>query len=400
MTVTPLQYLGTMDPFYLSDTFRQYAKAATDYLSSTTSPRSSVIADLEDKVNVNLGFLYPSFLDPGAVWERTDEPVTYEINGESRQSNIKLVENAVNWNIFKATRYNSSTQIGVDIDYTVSVYQSYKEYIQENFTGEERDTNLAKLHELTAQAMKNIADGYSSEMGGFFEQYGVTGERDLLKDSILAWFSESLSEKSGVLLADFGISAPENNTGNLYSRDDIFALEFMYQATVRSGGISSHFGNFSREDYPASFVGYAIKMESIYNAFSVSDSLKDKFETVFFNRVNDHIDLVNEINAKKIETMSAYGPVPKDLLAQYAPFDKEAILQVVKNVLESLRSGISATDAVAKTDYFDIYFKGSNPLNMPSSTLADEFNWFLTQMGFISQRSENINWTKSKEWVA
>ena len=64
-------------------------------------------------------------------------------------SGMERVEGAIAWSVFKATRYNGSTQIGVDIDYTVSAYLTYREYIQNNFTSEERDEHMAKLHELT-----------------------------------------------------------------------------------------------------------------------------------------------------------------------------------------------------------------------------------------------------------
>jgi len=397
--VSSLQYIDRpTDPFYLSDTFRQYVREAGSYYASTSS-FGPYMGNATDGTNISVGYKYSYFLDPGAVWERTDEPVTYEINGEYYQSNLKRADNAINWSIFQHISYNASTQIGVDIDYAVSVYQTYKKYIQDTFTGEERDEYMAKLHELIAQAMKDIANGYADEMGSFLEKYGVKGEHNALKESIFALFEERLMAKSGVSLDDFGIATSEHKSKSLYSIDDIFALGFMQEATFAATGTTPV---FTREDYPAGFLSYAMKKESIYEVFSVSDSARDKIETVFFKRIGDIIDERNDSYAKELQHLRGlYGHVTEEQLARYAPFDKEHILQIVNNVLENMNSGLSAMDALKKTDYFQAFFTRTEAVGFLSgyASLADIFDEFLTNVGRIRQL-KNIDWTKSMNLVA
>jgi len=404
MDVASTQSVPYIDPF------TEYVKTLSRYSSVTNN-----------QLGLNPTTLYATFDDPGRVWERTSEAYVVEVDGERYfHSGLQRAEGAINWGFWDHVRYTGQT--GVDIDHAVSAYESYREYIQNNFTGEERDENMAKLHELTAQAIKNITEGYADGFGGMLEEWGIKGEKSVIKESILAWFNESLSAKSGVSLANFGISVPENESGNLYTKDDIFALNFMGMAL--GGGVStfsSHLAGgmdvsgfnhpFTREDYPAVFISSAIKMELLYTVFSVSDSLRDKFETAFYNNINRDVDRLNNGYVEFRERLYAYGTGSREgfeeLLAKTAPIDKEPILQVAKSALESLRSGVSAMDVITKAGYFDTFFKKSdNKDDFDKSlgystgvrTLVDDINWFFSQMGIARQRIENIDWTITNCW--
>ena len=383
--------LAAIQAIVTSDAFREYVKTLP-----IIGGKPYVEGEAEEsggKDTISWGVLFPSLNDPGAVWGQTDD------------GSWGRVEGAINWTPFSNNfhrLYNGVIGIGVDIDYTVSAYQSYKEYIQNNFTGEERDEYMAKLHELVAQVIEHIAGAFANDVGNFFEKHSVAGEKDLLKESLLAWFNESLSAKSGVSLVDFGMSVPENESGNLYSKDEIYAMGYMMLATGAAGDLGPR--TFTHKDYPAMFINAAIQMESIYNAFSVRDSLKDKFETILFDKINKTLDVANENFAKQREIISAYGGT-EQALARWAPIDKESILQITKNVLEDLRNGLSAMDVIMKAGYLDTFFKDlgfGDPKLMTYSigvqTLADDFNWFSAQMSSIKQRSANIDWKNTGGW--
>jgi hypothetical protein len=366
-----------------SDSFLEYVSSLRQRYSSEDSGALSANNGFVDVVS-----LYPSIIDPGAVWRLTE-------------SGIVQIEGEIAWGVFTATRYNGSTQVNKDVDYTMYVYESYREYIQNNFTDEKQDEHMTKLHGLIAKAMEEIAEGYSSDIGSFLEEYGFNGENDTLKQSVFAVFEERLSSKSGVSLADFDITVPESKSENLYSMDDIIALSFMREATI--GANNEVMYSSAREDYPARFANYAMKKESIYNAFSISDSAKDKIETIFSKRVNDIINEWNKNAAKK----SAMGYMSEELQAKFAPFDNGLILQVVNSILESMRDGLSSFDVLKKAGYLNSFFKEADKHGLQDHqsygerNLADNFNWFLTRLGRASQvPTDSISWTKNSNWVA
>ena len=135
---------------------------------------------ISDRVTIKSRYLP----DQGAVSGRIDESATFGINGKHRQSNTGQADNVLNWNFFLEMRFTSIEQTGVDINNVVSTYLTYKDYIQNNFTGEERDAQMAKLNDMAAVAMEQLARGFSDEMGDFLEKYGLSGEKSILKESV------------------------------------------------------------------------------------------------------------------------------------------------------------------------------------------------------------------------
>ena len=381
--------------------FYQYLQRS-ESLSRNGSSSTVVGSNVTD---INVGYLYPH-VDPGAVFERTFEGGIVEFEGEQYyHSGVTRVENAISWTTFQFTRYSGGAQIGTDIDYTAHVYNTYKEYINSTFTGEERDAHMAKLHELTAQAIENIANEGADDIGGFLERYGFAGEKDILKQSIFALFEESLSSKSDVRLADFGIAFSENKSENLYSMDEILAFKFTQLTAV-----GAQHNNFTREEFPAQLINCAMKKESIYEAFLISDPVKDKLETLFSKRINEFLDAVNKNNAEILSKMPL-DKLPFELAetekARLAPYDKEAIWKIINSVVESMRSGLSAMEALENTDYLNAFFKGNvhskqyaADYGEPEQTLFVSLKRFLGYMGSISQLStKQIDWTTSVHWM-
>ena len=357
-----------------------------------------------DRVNIRSRNL------PGqdAGLERTDESAIYEINGKHRQLNMNRAENGINWSFFQEMCFTSIEQTGVDINNIVSMYLTYKEFIQDNFTGEERDAQMAKLHELTSGAMERLANGFSDDMGDFLEKYGLTGEKSILKESVYLWFEEILAEnsdaflkeKSEASLSDFGLAVSSEEFAVFYSKDDINALIQLRMSTDSSiAGVS---GAFKRENFPIGFLNFAMQKEAIYDAFSVSDFAKEKMETVFYGRVDEVIDERNDSYDKKLQRLlDRYGSVTEDQLERYAHFDKELIRQLIGSFLGSVKSGMQAEDAYEKTDYFQGLVAGESKegLNNGNSSPVGGFKYFMPELG-RSDRSININLPTSRKWIA
>ena len=349
-----------------------------------------------------------------------------EIDGEYVRANpdfsfynqttaAKTTEDGISWFTIEANfqmraGISDNTQIGAAIDYTAAVYEKYAEYIQSNFDGDERDKHMTTLHEIISQIMEKMADKYANDMGGFLEEYGVSGEKGVLKESVFAAYEEKFSAKLGMSLSDFNISAPDNTSGNLYSMDELLALGFLQGNSMPgSGGLSGQ-GQDWHNTYMAGFIQSAMKKESIYEAFSVSDSVKDKIETVFSNRINSRID---EHNKRYEEEMSKGFTYSEEWMANITPFNKETIWQIINGVLENMRSGMSAMEAVEKADsarnftstygktydLFDVFFRKYDIVNNygwdnDDINMATSHNKFLYQMGLIHQLSVNgIDWT-------
>jgi hypothetical protein len=354
---------------------------------------------ISDRVTIKSRYLP----DQGAVSGRIEESATFGINGKHRQSNTGQADNVLNWNFFLEMRFTSIEQTGVDINNVVSTYLTYKDYIQNNFTGEERDAQMAKLNDMAAVAMEQLARGFSDEMGDFLEKYGLSGEKSILKESVFLWFEEVLKENSGASdkdasLSDFGIAVSSEESAVFYGRDDINALIQLKAAT--DSPITGMSVTSRRENFPTGFLNYAMQKEAIYDAFSVSDFAKEKMETVFSRRVDEAIDEKNESYDKKLEKLrDRYGYVTDEQLARYAHLDKELIRQVIDSFLENMKSGMTADDAYEKTDYFQNSIAGEQGSRDGNSSPAAGSKYFLPELG-RSGKPMSISLPTGKEWIA
>ena len=361
--------------------------------------------DLKSLLNSPLGHI----AGWGVKSEATDNKACSE-NGDYTAFNINNVEGSINWGLLEyTTTFNLNTQLNANIGYTSDLYEMYKEYIQSNFTGEEQDANMTKLHELISHRIERIADQFSDNIGNLLTDYAIGGEKDKLKNSVLMLTEESLSMKLAMSLVDFGIIVSKDKPENLYSSDDLNALGFMKKATDVAGALlSSPDRNgvvFTRDEFPAQFILYGMQKESIYSAFSVSDSVKDNIETVFFRCIDRVIDTINDDYATTIqELLDLYGTLNEEQKTFYVPFDKEPIWPDINRTVENMRSGMSAQEVLKKSDYYYSFFKDINyydnhykagfPLSqnwqvlMPT-TMVGMYNNFTTQLGLGSQFTMN-----------
>ena len=370
------------------------------------NPNSTTKFEPIPSADIHLDFFYTHHLpDPSASKNVYKLNITKEeLLALPRDGNISsdayntlpgmtLIEDAVSWHhISFGFRYGgSSTQLGAYIDYATALYELYRDYIQNNFTGDEQDAHLATVRELIGQGMEKIAESCAADLENFLGEYGFKGEKGALKESVLNLYEESFSKKLGMSLVDFGIFMSEHKSENLYTLNDILSLGFMKEASLSSVGqnIPQH---LTRDDYPAKFIAYAMKKESIYNAFSVSDSTKDKIETIFFTNVNNVID---EWNNNYYKTLG--WPMSSENRARIAPFDKDPILQAINIAVEDMRAGLSPQDVVEKSDYSYSFFKSdgkSTGYSYEQPTLAGRFNYFLEELGLIHRLLvTGIDWT-------
>lgn len=71
-------------------------------------------------------------------------------------------------------------------DYLASRYAVLKDRIQNEYTGEKREAEMAKLEEIYARTKEGFADSFAKTVGGFYEDLGQSGVAADMKASVLA----------------------------------------------------------------------------------------------------------------------------------------------------------------------------------------------------------------------
>ena len=168
-------------------------------------------------------FVYIKPPDPKKL---TSSPLGHPFDVFKLNSNLETCgaspdKSSINWGWLEHSgTINLSVQLTVNIDYMLDIYEMYSDYIQDRFAIEEQAEHIAKLNELFARRIEIMANEYAESVGSFLEKYGTSGEKDVLKESVLALSAESMSARFGISFTDLGISAAsDNKSGNLYPKN-------------------------------------------------------------------------------------------------------------------------------------------------------------------------------------
>lgn len=98
--------------------------------------------------------------------------------------------------------YFGPDAIKQDVDYIASRYAAMQERINAEFTGEERTENLNRLDEMLNAAKDKLAQSFSDEMGDFFEENGVSGDKESIYQSVLSAVDQRASQYADFIKAN------------------------------------------------------------------------------------------------------------------------------------------------------------------------------------------------------
>ncbi|SDM44920.1 hypothetical protein [Sediminibacillus halophilus] len=130
-----------------------------------------------------------------------DGTISFDKREYSREEVLAIRESDlegkdVNWASLElqfTSRYSSASttdNIANDLDYLASQYVQLEQRIKQSYSGEEQVNNLQKLNDLMGTHVQKYAKSFSTIVGSFFEDNGVTGEKIKIKDSILSQFQQ------------------------------------------------------------------------------------------------------------------------------------------------------------------------------------------------------------------
>lgn len=288
-----------------------------------------------------------------------------------RAADLKGVK--INWaplNIQLANRLPNHTNmdhVGYDIDYFASEYVQYKHRIMESLTGDEQAEELQKLESMMKTHVEKYAEQFSEIAGHFLHQYGVSGEKEAIKDSIIelfelrvAQYTEFIQENdnyAGVrgtadewLLFDNSFMGEqlryafasrgagwETTVEGGYGIDDLAALGALVKETWNAGYQSWRWGFVNRhkseEEFGVELGLTAMKYALISETYNISSSVKSKLDAAFQN----FIKAQNE-NARNYIVQMRNDPFVREKASYAADWNEEIVLDIVSRMLENFNS--------------------------------------------------------------
>lgn len=315
----------------------------------------------------------------GSTKEIMKQPENYvqtlEQNGASGK--IDFVKSKIDFN---ARTSFTPDELVKNVDYIASRYAVMKEQIEANYSDDERASMLKALENIVTEVKEKLATDLANVVGGFFEENGVSGEKNIIHDSVLAEFDKKSAsyinfieenvDYAGVnnkndawLKSDSAYMASElrkATSGNLvvashdnggYSLNEleklqIFTKEIQSYSPNNNG---SHIVFGTEEEIGLNFAEVMLKGEGFNKFAGVSDKVKhivsksiDGFIENSINSVQKHLD--DNIKMKKIMT----AEVEKGL----SPLDENAIYSVINKVKTSYQQGGDSFKALLEGSLF------------------------------------------------
>lgn len=218
------------------------------------------------------------------------------------------------------------------IDSTISHYAGVQKRMKEKFSGEELEAQLNKLDELMDQAKKNVAKHFSEHMGNFFDEYGVSGNKDKIYQSVLTEMEQRLAQRMG--------SVPSNSEAK---NTDVYTLDEMKKLYDFSKEMEKYTGRYYNNSDMWREVSYrrtntvmtGCETEEYLGLRLAELSLKGK---VF----NDKADVSNDI--KDIVNQTIENFITKSIEAEQADLDKYANLQIQATYASAAKGAYSVSE--------------------------------------------------------
>ena len=276
------------------------------------------------------------------------------------EDTITDVATDVSWNAIEHTMKGIKTDdINQSIDYLSSIYVAAKEHINTNFTGAKKAEELSKLDELVNTYKEKTINEFSTEVGGFLDQNGNTGQADKIAESLHKIFDEKVEKfteivnqnsdyaniegtKDEWLKNDVSYMASElkkagnadTNTDTTYSLEDLSATQSIVKE-IKSYGFglkgSSSYGTFSSEEYVGIKLSeLSLKTKIFTENSSISQSVKDLIFTATNNFIENSIDELSDALDYGRNNPEVAGDV-----AGFTPLDESAIKDVINKVMNS-----------------------------------------------------------------
>lgn len=131
-------------------------------------------------------------------------------------------------------------QFDLQVDYVASRYAVLKSRIENDYTGEDQKAQLATLDAVFTDAKQRLADAYGKNVGSFFEQNGVAGETEHLRNSMVQGIDARVQQYQKTLATNPPNTSDVKTEDAWLLRDDAYmAMRLRESATADTASAPS-----------------------------------------------------------------------------------------------------------------------------------------------------------------
>ena len=116
--------------------------------------------------------------------------------------------------------FENAGYLNTKVDYIASRYAVLKDRIENSYVGEEKEQQMEKLNQILDRTKKELLDSYADSVGEFYEEFGGSGTKKELKDSLSKGIDNRIAGYEKHLKQSETYAALGDNTDRWLRQDD------------------------------------------------------------------------------------------------------------------------------------------------------------------------------------
>ena len=259
------------------------------------------------------------------------------------------------------------------VDYLASGYAVMKRHIEGSSSGEQQAELLGQLDAKFNSAVEEVASRAAKDLGGFFEENGVTGETDKIHDSVIKAYQDSVDAYYGYIGQNTNYAKLDGTEDQWLQQDDSYMACQLRKAGKTADAVLSRSGEeeyYSLDDLDKTMVmaneaekyisgSDANKTVSCWNdeeqvgyklaeitlegdVFCQYGGVADGLKTAMSKAIESFVNSAAEKLNKRLEKERTQMAQPSKL----ADFDQNAIFAVYNKVMNTYKTSKSLVKAL------------------------------------------------------
>jgi hypothetical protein len=388
---------GAYDPFDFQDKYNAYDALFFNFATSVRPDINQIPGrdiqltgikggSKEFNIEVGTNVISTEFLKKHETVAGLDKNMTIDEFLAHVQKNG--LDKNINWTnvaetlLFDSNNVNSKTFTEYS-DYTAAVFVALENRIMNDFTGEEQKAELAKLNEVFTAKTQEFKDVFYNNALSWLKEYegenyvkGVSESK--FKASIEAVFTDKINNFRNIAASNPDFAGIKGTDNQWLERDVRFMANKLMEAAATSESTSAASGLISEKDLlDMTRLQEAFDSTPIFNTIMGGGSTDEEtMGLVIGSRILKAVWLADEKNmsekarealqkmrdkfmVEQIEKFNEQNEITRHLTEadnfsrkQQAPLVKEAVINIINNLLDEYSKSKNAPDALQKTAAF------------------------------------------------
>ncbi len=203
--------------------------------------------------------------------------------------------------------FENAGYLNTKVDYIASRYAVLKDRIENSYVGEEKEQQMEKLNQILDRTKKELLDSYADSVGEFYEEFGGSGTKKELKDSLSKGIDNRIAGYEKHLKQSETYAALGDNTDRWLRQDDGYMAARLREDFEAYGSAA---GKDVKDNSEGEYTLHDLETAGVY-AQECRSRLKE--QGTFWSDNEERIGLDLAVQGMKTEYLAEHGKLSRNM---------------------------------------------------------------------------------------